>query len=231
MRLPLIPRLAGTFGSAADNSLVMKAPTAAPGVVCDGAVISASLTEPEVFTAIFDRHFDAIHRYLARRLGRDLADDLTSLTFTVAFERRGSFRPQTASARPWLFGIATNLARNHRRAEQRLLDTVARVARDPLTTGVQLDGEQPSADSGLAQSLASLDPDQRDVLFLYAWGELTYEEIGASLAIPVGTVRSRLSRAREHVRAELARSGRDATAAHASTASATAGTSARGEDR
>src|SRR5271167_757563 len=88
----------------------------------DAALIARSLTVPEAFAGVFDRHFDAVHRYLARRVGRERADDLASQTFTVAFERRASFRPGEAGAPPWLLGIATNLLRNHRRSEQRLLE-------------------------------------------------------------------------------------------------------------
>src|SRR5579859_7233989 len=96
------------------------------GTGSDADLITRSLTAPEAFAAVFDRHFRAVHRYLARRIGRQRADDLTSQTFTVAFERRSTFRPGSVGARPWLLGIATNLLRNDRRSEQRLLETLAR---------------------------------------------------------------------------------------------------------
>jgi RNA polymerase sigma-70 factor, ECF subfamily len=161
-----------------------------------------SLAAPELFGAVFDRHFVVVHRYLARRVGRERADDLASQTFTVAFARRASFRPGALGARPWLLGIATNLLLNHRRSEQRGLETTARLAahRDAATSG---DNEPSELDGELAAALAELDDGQRDVLLLVAWGELSYEEIAASLAIPIGTVRSRLSRARAHLRAHL----------------------------
>jgi RNA polymerase sigma-70 factor (ECF subfamily) len=86
-----------------------------PDKTRDGQVIAASLSEPERFGTIFELHFDAIHRYSARRVGTALADDLTAHTFTVAFERRRSFDAASDTARPWLYGIATNLIRtpNH----------------------------------------------------------------------------------------------------------------------
>src|SRR5947209_19595465 len=96
------------------------------GMSSDADVIARSLAAPEEFAAVFDRHFVTVHRYLARRVGRQRADDLASQTFTVAFERRASFRPDTVGARPWLLGIATHLLLNHRRSEQRLLEAVAR---------------------------------------------------------------------------------------------------------
>jgi RNA polymerase sigma-70 factor (ECF subfamily) len=153
---------------------------------------------------LFDRHFAAVHRYLARRVGREVADDLASLCFTVAFERRGSFDPAFADARPWLYGIAANLLRQHWRAEERLLATVSKLTGDP--TRHDPDGRETSTgadDVELARALARLDPAQRDVLLLYAWEELSYEEISVALRVPVGTVCSRLARARARVRAEL----------------------------
>jgi len=86
----------------------------------DASVIAGSLQRPEQFAAIFDRHFDSVHAYLARRIGASLADDLASQTFVVAFERRESFRATVDSARPWLFGIATNLMRPTHAAPPRL---------------------------------------------------------------------------------------------------------------
>jgi RNA polymerase sigma-70 factor (ECF subfamily) len=138
---------------------------------------------PEAFAAIFDRHFAAIHAYLARRAGTAAADDLASLTFTVAFERRSTFRAGADSARPWLLGIATNLLRNQWRSGRRELEAIAR-----LRPRSDHDGRLPAAHDGvdLMDLLAGLDGDQRDVLLLYAWAELTYEEIASSLGVRWG---------------------------------------------
>ena len=169
------------------------------GASTDTTAIARSITRPDAFSVIFDRHFRGVHRYLSRRFGSGLADDLASATFTVAFERRHSFRTDSNSALPWLLGIATNLLRNHRRSEQRALETVARLG----ATGAASAGVAPTDDRDVAGALASLDPDQRDVLLLYAWADLSYEEIAATLGVPIGTVRSRISRARAHLRSEL----------------------------
>jgi RNA polymerase sigma-70 factor (ECF subfamily) len=176
------------------------------GALADAELISRSLQRPQVFAEIFDRHFAAVHRYLARRVGRQRADDLAAQTFCVAFARRATFRSETIDSRPWLFGIATNLLRNDRRAEQRLLDTLARLSAEPAAETPDI-GLAHGVDPDLAAALAGLDCDQRDVLLLYAWTELSYDEIATALRTPVGTVRSRLSRARAHVRARLETAG------------------------
>jgi len=167
----------------------------------DGELLAESMNTPDAFHELFDRHFRGVHRYLARRVGRDRADDLASQAFTVAFTRRATFRTDATDARPWLLGIATNLLMNERRAEQRSLETVYRIQAQSVPPVSE------SADHGLdhevASALAELDPDQRDVLLLFAWGELSYEEIASALAIPVGTVRSRMSRTRSYLRRRL----------------------------
>lgn len=169
----------------------------------DAEFIARSLDAPDAFRSVFDRHFDAVHGYLARRVGRVRADDLASQTFVVAFERRASFRPEAVDARPWLFGIATRLLMNERRSEKRLLKTTVRLAARSEASLSHTDREPPGLDGAVATALAGLDVDMRDVLLLVAWGELSYEEVAQALAIPIGTVRSRLSRARAHVRAQL----------------------------
>jgi RNA polymerase sigma factor (sigma-70 family) len=170
----------------------------------DSQTISGSFDEPELFAGVFDRHYDAVHRYLARRVPRSLADDLASSTFVVAFERRRSFRVESTSARPWLLGIATNLLRERVRLERRELDTALRLQADGSAGSDHRDGEAESREiEMLAQALAEIDPSQRDVLLLYAWEELSYEEIAQALDVPIGTVRSRLARARAHLRSRL----------------------------
>ncbi len=77
----------------------------------DGAIIFASLRHPDLFAVIFDRHAPHVHRYLARRLGREAADDLVAETFLVAFGKRKRYDTARADARPWLYGIAANLIR------------------------------------------------------------------------------------------------------------------------
>jgi hypothetical protein len=97
----------------------------------DAEVIEASLREPERFAALYDRHHQTIHRYLARRLGRDEADDLMAETFLIAFRQRGRYDLTCANARPWLYGIATHLVGRHHRTENRFWRLIARTGVDP----------------------------------------------------------------------------------------------------
>ena len=166
----------------------------------DTALIARSQAEPELFGLLFERHFSRIYSYLARRAGRASAEDLASQTFVVAFERRQHFDPAISNALPWLYGIATNLLRNHVRAVRRADATVLRVAAVSPVSGESLEPETMSAVLRVIDKLAA---DQREALFLFAWADLTYSEISEVLDVPIGTVASRIARAREILRADL----------------------------
>jgi RNA polymerase sigma-70 factor, ECF subfamily len=182
----------------------------------DAAVIESSWQEPERFAVLFDRHAPHIHRYLARRAGRDVADDLVAETFLAAFAKRDRYDLGYADARPWLYGIASNLVGQHRRDEVRQYRIRQATAAEPEVPGhaerVAADVTAQATRALLAEALAALPTGDRDVLLLIAWEQLTYEEVARALAIPVGTVRSRLHRARAKVREVLA--GTDAGATY-----------------
>lgn len=172
----------------------------------DAELVERSLEEPTAFEPIFNRHFRAIHTYLHRRVGRDLADDLAAETFALAFERRVSCRA-TNSLLPWLYGIATNLLRRRRRAESRRLRAYARSEVDRWAAyddeaARGLDGS--SLDARLAGALEAMRPRERDALLLYALADLSYDEIAFALDVPIGTVRTWLHRARQTALRELA---------------------------
>jgi RNA polymerase sigma factor (sigma-70 family) len=170
----------------------------------DAAVIERSLRDPDAFAALFDRHAAAIHRYAARRLGTEAADDLMAETFTVAFQRRDRYDLAHSDAMPWLYGIATNLIRGHRRAEARRWRALARqapaLAAEPEADRVAARVSAQAVRPQMLRALAGLPRRQRDVLLLYAWADLDYEAIARALGVPVGTVRSRLHRARGALR-------------------------------
>ncbi|YCK37996.1 RNA polymerase sigma factor [Actinomadura sp. ATCC 39365] len=169
----------------------------------DSAVIEASLIEPERFAELFERHAAVLHRYVVRRLGPDQAEDVVAETFTRAFEKRHKYALDRQDALPWLYGIATNIIGTHRRAEIRGYRALARTGEDPVA--VAFDERVVARVSAsetrrpLAAALAGLGKGERDVLLLVSWGDLSYEETAQALNVPVGTVRSRLSRARRKI--------------------------------
>jgi RNA polymerase sigma-70 factor (ECF subfamily) len=172
----------------------------------DATLISGSSGSPEDFAAIFDRHFDRVFAYLQRRIGREVAEELAAETFLVAFDRRQGYDASRADALPWLLGIATNLVSRHHRRETRELRAYARSAEDPLLDAFEGVAERLDASGErrrLVEGLAELSAGERDVLLLTAWAELSYDEIAEALAVPVGTVRSRLSRGRQKIAARL----------------------------
>lgn len=173
----------------------------------DGELIERSVGEPECFAVLFDRHATSVHRYLGRRVG-DLADDLLSETFLIAFRRRVAYRPERVEVRPWLIGIATNVVHGYRRSEQRRYRALARASAEPVPSGSSTDesNDRLAAEAmraPLAAALAALKARDRDVLLLFAYAQLSYDEIAAVLDVPLGTVRSRLNRARRQTRAAL----------------------------
>jgi RNA polymerase sigma-70 factor (ECF subfamily) len=173
----------------------------------DGELIERSVGDPECFAALFDRHASTVHRYLGRRVG-ELADDLLSETFLIAFRRRGAYRPEHVEVRPWLIGIATNVVHGHRRSEQRRYRALARTSAEPAASEPSIDESHDRVAAAamrapLAAALAGLKDRDRDVLLLFAYAQLSYEEIAAVLDVPIGTVRSRLNRARRQTRAAL----------------------------
>jgi RNA polymerase sigma-70 factor (ECF subfamily) len=171
----------------------------------DSDDIAASLVDPQRFAAVVDRHFSEIFRYLARRVGRDNAEDLGAETFTIAFSARKRYDPSRANALPWLYGIATNLIRRHRRTEVRMLIAYATAAAQLGPDGDSSEGLEVRLDHAaslarVASVFADLDPDQRDALYLVAIVGLGYAQAAEALDIPVGTVHSRVARARTNLR-------------------------------
>jgi len=182
-------------------------------VSTDSEIIRRSRASPAAFAELYDRHAAVIHRYASRRIG-EAADDIMSETFLVAFEKRESFDDSVDDARPWLFGIATVLLSKHRRQEARAWRGLVAdgLAAARTTGGTDRPDDRLDADREvrkLAAAIHRMPARDRDALLLYAWGDLDYEGVARALDVPVGTVRSRLNRARRQLRQA---SGRDASA-------------------
>jgi RNA polymerase sigma factor (sigma-70 family) len=175
------------------------------GTEVDSARLRASLTDPTVFSAVFDDYFDVVYRYAARRVGPIVAEDVTAETFTIAFDLRNRFDPARGRCSSWLLGIATNLIRRHYRNEARRLAAVARLQAQPSPAGAATHSAE---DIGMpddrwarvAVGLAALSLSQRDLISLVDGAGLTYQEAANALGLPLGTVQSRLSRARAALR-------------------------------
>jgi RNA polymerase sigma factor (sigma-70 family) len=175
--------------------------------VTDAELAARFRRDPERFTAVYDRYFGDIHRYVAGRLDVSVADDLAAETFLVAFGRRDRFDPERGSLRPWLFGIATNLVARHRRKEARHYRALARAGADPATDShegrVVASVAAQRAQPRLARALTTLNQGERDVLLLIALSQLSHQEVAGALGISYGTVGSRLSRARAKLHSAL----------------------------
>ena len=176
-------------------------PPTPPG---DAFAIDASRSDPPAFAAVFDRHWARIHRYCVVRAGSP-GEDVAAETFRVAFDQRDRYDGR-ADAAPWLFGIATNLLRElfrrSARAGHALQRSLAEPAEDPFDEALnRVEAERLGPE--LAAVLSRITPVERDALLLHACAELTYEEIARATAVPIGTVRSRIHRARTRVRAQL----------------------------
>jgi RNA polymerase sigma-70 factor (ECF subfamily) len=173
----------------------------------DAVLIEKSLRVPEVFAELFDRYSGMLYRYVSRRLGPEIAEDLVGETFLIAFQKRKRYDLTYADARPWLFGIVTKLISRHHRSEAARYRALERSHReqfvdspaDQVAAAVAASASRPA----LAEALAGLSAGDRDVLLLIAWGDFSYEEVARALKIPIGTVRSRLNRARRRSRAAL----------------------------
>jgi len=174
-------------------------------VETDAMVISDSISDPERFGVLFDRHATVLFRYLARRVNADEADPLLGEVFRVAFERRASYDCERPNARPWLYGIATNLLAHHRRSEARRLHATARLLAEGAPAADPADGVVAALDAAtlwavVADRVGQLPDIERDALVLFVWEDLSYDEIATALEVPVGTIRSRLNRARQQLR-------------------------------
>jgi len=157
--------------------------------------------DADAFGTLFDSCAKAVYNHAFRLIGDwSTAEDVMAQTFLEAWRSRERIAADGESLRPWLLGIATNLARGHRRTSRRQAATLLRLGPPPDIEDFSdnLSGRLDDARriAALHRSLSRLRPDEFEVLALCAWSDLSYAEAAEALGIPVGTVRSRLSRAR-----------------------------------
>ncbi len=166
----------------------------------DAEAIRRARREPECFRLVFDRHYDAVWRYLRHRFRPELADELASETFARAFAARARYQPQTDSALPWLLGIATRLIADERRREARRLRAYAHAATDD--SGAHEETEivarlSARADGArIARAIAGLRPEDKETLLLSAIADLSHAEVAEALDVAEGTIGARMNRIR-----------------------------------
>jgi RNA polymerase sigma factor (sigma-70 family) len=141
--------------------------------------------------------------YVQRRLGHDDGEEVAASAFEWAFAHRDRFDDATfSSAKPWLIGIANNLVRRHLRRQE------VRRRRLPISIALDRSSPEPSLDGlvaleqrpALRVAFESLSPDDRETFLLVVLAELSYQEVAETMGVPVGTVRSRVNRARGRLR-------------------------------
>jgi RNA polymerase sigma-70 factor (ECF subfamily) len=164
--------------------------------------------DAEAFGLLYERHARAVQAFCLWRTGDPVsADDLTSIVFLEAWRRRAGIRLTTDSARPFLLGVAANVVREQRRGRRRHRAALSRL-RDGSGFSESHDEDAVERVAAvtelqrLRERLRSLPMREREVLAQAACGGLSYEEIAAALGVPVGTVRSRLSRGRARLHAD-----------------------------
>lgn len=164
--------------------------------------------EPSAFAELFDAHAGAIYRHgLRLTADRALAEDIVSTTFLHAWRRRHRIDDDGGPLLPWLLGIATNVIRNATRTRRRLADLLARVPPRPDVpdfadeVAARLDDTRTL--DRTREALRALRPHEREVVALCVWEGLDYATAAQALGVPVGTVRSRLSRARRRLRSAV----------------------------
>lgn len=159
----------------------------------------------EAFGELFERHADRVYAHCFSRTGSwSMAEDLTSVVFLEAWRRRSEVRFSGDSALPWLLGVANNATRNAQRSLRRHNLLLAKLPPPGEEADIAADAAARVDQERLAQHLlcamGGLRQAEKEVLALCDWAGLSYAEAAVAMGVPEGTVRSRLFRARQHLR-------------------------------
>jgi RNA polymerase sigma-70 factor (ECF subfamily) len=160
--------------------------------------------DADAFAALLERYADFVYNVAFRRTASwSVSEDITETVFLELWRQRDRVVTQAGSLRPWLAGVVSNQVKRHwrglarqSRAVERLAVVGSRDGEHDQTAAVDARIDDERRMSTLLGELEALPPGQREVLTLWAWEGFSYEEIAAALDLPIGTVRSRLSRAR-----------------------------------
>jgi RNA polymerase sigma-70 factor (ECF subfamily) len=179
---------------------------------CDLWSLAARDHDGVAFGVLFDRHVGAVYAHCFRRTASwSMAEDLTSVVFTEAWRKRKEVRLSGNSILPWLLAVANNATRNVERSLRRHKRLLAALPPPEEVPDIAEEAAR-RADSErsmrlLRELLATLPTPEQEVLELCGWADLSYAEAAVTLGVPVGTVRSRLSRARQQLREHPATAG------------------------
>ena len=167
----------------------------------DAELIARSLDgDEDAFVEVVRRHEVAVGAYLARRAGRERAEDLLGEVWVAALTSRATYDRSFPDAGPWLFGVAHNTLRRHwrsRPAEEPVADVTGLASGWDPWTAVD---HRVDVESVLRHALTMLPPQQREILTLVAWEDLTVADAGRVLGMPPGTARRHLHQARMALR-------------------------------
>lgn len=162
--------------------------------------------DANAFSELFERYANDVYNFCFRRTGSwSRAEDLVASVFLETWQKRARLDLTSSDhrLRPWLIGVAHNKIRNESRGLRRLALAVGRLTEREIPDFTDDLAERLADEERMAhlnQAVSGLPREELDCLLLYAWGELAYEEIADVLRVPIGTVRSRLSRARGRLR-------------------------------
>jgi RNA polymerase sigma factor (sigma-70 family) len=178
------------------------------GVSDGGLWLQASAHEGAAFAELFERHSEAVYNHCFRRTGSwSLAEDLTSVVFLQAWRRRNQVKLHGDSILPWLLAVANNATRNSERSIRRHRRLLAKLPTSDATSDIGSVMDERMEDErrmkSILNTLSLLSVEEQEIISLSNFSNLTYAEVATALDIPIGTVRSRLSRAREHLRVLL----------------------------
>lgn len=170
----------------------------------DAELIALSMRDGTAFEAIHRRHYHAVYARLVRRYGPRVAEEVAGEVFQVAWKRRADYDQSRPDARPWLYGIADKLGQRELRRRAREKRRRGRASSEPSSPEARFDAVDDRlhaawASPRVAGVLNALPAGERDVILLFAWGNRSYFQIAIELDIPEGTVRSRITSARQKI--------------------------------
>jgi RNA polymerase sigma factor (sigma-70 family) len=176
--------------------------------VTDGELWNRAYDDGRAFGILFERHAKAVYNHCFRRTGSwSRAEDLTSIVFLEAWRRRRDVRLHTDTILPWLLAVANKVLLNYSRSMRRYHRLLIKLPRTSFDSGLEDDvGNRIDDERAMKVILAELSHlrnEEQEVIALCNWAGLTYAEAATALGIPIGTVRSRLSRAHDHLRIRM----------------------------